>query len=268
MTESTFREAVSAAIAKIGDQITSGLDWVGGLFRLLGQAIVRGVRRPLGIYDVFYQITALGIRSLPLATVMSLFIGLVLTWQFGEALLGFGAKNAVGQAAALALVRELVPGILALTVGAKMATGMAAELGSMKVSEQIDAIASLGADPVKKLIWPRLVAATVSLPLLTVWGNVLALAGGALIADWVFDVPADYFYETYIDELWPSDYLSGLAKSLVFGMLVGAIGCYQGFTTKYGTEAVGLSTTNTVVATSVSILASDFVLTTIFLPIS
>lgn len=263
----SFKEAFSAAIARVGDTITSGLDWVGGMFRLLGQALVRGVRRPFAIYDIFYQITALGVRSLPLATVMSVFIGLVLTWQFGEALMGFGAKNAVGQAAALALVRELVPGLLALTVGAKMATGMAAELGSMKVSEQIDAIASLGADPIKKLIWPRLVAATVSLPLLTVWGNVLALAGGAVIADAVFDVPADYFYETYIDELWPSDYLSGLAKSLVFGMLVGVIGCYQGFTTKYGTEAVGISTTNTVVATSVSILASDFVLTTIFLPV-
>lgn len=97
-------------------------------------------------------------RSIPLATLMGVFVGMALTWQFGEALMGFGAKNAVGSAAALALVRELVPTIMALTVGAKIATGMTAELGSMKVSEQIDVIASLGADPVKKLIgrgWPR-----------------------------------------------------------------------------------------------------------------
>jgi phospholipid/cholesterol/gamma-HCH transport system permease protein len=173
------------------------------------QAVLSGMRRPLGIYDIFYQIVALGIRSMPLATLMGVFVGMALTWQFGEALMSFGAKNAVGSAAALALVRELVPTIMALTVGAKIATGMTAELGSMKVSEQIDAIASLGADPVKKLIWPRLAAATIALPLLCVYGNVLALGGGALIADTVFDVPAGYFYETYVDELYPMDYISG-----------------------------------------------------------
>lgn len=265
---SSFSESAKNVLASVGDVLTSGLGWVGGICRLLWDATIRGARRPFGIHDIFYHMVSLGVRSLPLATVMSLFVGMVLTWQFGEALIGFGAKNAIGYASSLALVRELVPVILALTVGAKMATGMTAELGSMKVSEQIDAIASLGADPIKKLIWPRLVAATWSLPILAVWGNVLALASGAVIADIVFDVPADYFYETYVDELWPSDYLSGLGKSVVFGLLVGLIGCYQGLTTKYGTEAVGISTTNTVVATSVSILSMDFILTTIFLPVS
>src|SRR5690606_26313613 len=138
----------------------------------------------------------------------------------------------VGSAAALALVRELVPTLMALTVGAKIATGITAELGSMKVSEQIDAIASLGADPLKKLVWPRLVASTLTLPLLNAYGNVLALLGGAFIAELVFDVPSEYFYETYIDELYPMDYISGLVKSFTFGLLVGLIGCYQGFQTK------------------------------------
>ncbi len=254
-------------IERLGGNIVAGIQWAGGVARLLGMAVSVGLRRPFGTYDIFYQVVALGIKSLPLASLMSVFIGLVLTWQFGEALMDFGAKNAIGYAAALALVRELVPGILALTVGAKMATGITAELGSMKVSEQIDAIASLGADPIKKLVWPRLVAATITLPLLAVLGNLLALGGGAMIADLVFDVPMAYFYETYVDELWPMDYLSGLIKSTVFGALIGLIGSYQGFTTKFGTEAVGVSTTNTVVATSVSILVADFILTTIFLPV-
>ncbi|MCA9689442.1 MAG: ABC transporter permease [Nannocystaceae bacterium] len=251
----------------MGETILAGIEWAGGIARLLLISIGVGVRRPYGVYDIFYQIVALGVRSLALTTIMSIFIGIVLTWQFGEALMDFGAKNAVGSAASLALVRELVPGILALTVGARMATGMAAELGSMKVSEQIDAIASLGADPIKKLVWPRVVAATVALPLLSVWGNILALGGGGVIADLVFDVPFMYFYETYVDQLVIFDYVSGLTKSLVFGLLIGLIGCYQGFTTKHGTEAVGISTTNTVVATSVMILLMDFILTTIFLPI-
>ena len=188
-------------------------------------------------------------------------------YQFGEALMWFGAKNAVGSAASLALVREIVPVILALTVGAKIATGMTAELGSMKVSEQIDAIASLGADPVKKLVWPRIVAATVALPFLSVLGNIIAMASGGVIADMVFDVPFAYFYETYVTQLTPFDYISGLLKSLVFGVLVGLIGCYQGFETKFGTEAVGISTTKTVVAISIVILFTDFVMTMMFLPV-
>jgi phospholipid/cholesterol/gamma-HCH transport system permease protein len=251
----------------IGSSIRSGVDWAGGIALLFGRAVLSGLRRPFGIYDIFYQIVALGIRSMPLATLMAVFVGMALTWQFGEALMGFGAKNAVGSAAALALVRELVPTIMALTVGAKIATGMTAELGSMKVSEQIDAIASLGADPIKKLVWPRLVAATMALPLLCMYGNILALGGGAIIADVVFDVPAGYFYETYVDELYPMDYISGLVKATCFGGLTGIIGCFQGFQTKFGTEAVGISTTNTVVATSVAIIVMDFILTMIFLPV-
>jgi phospholipid/cholesterol/gamma-HCH transport system permease protein len=251
----------------IGAAIRAGIDWAGGISLMLGRSFARGFQRPWGIYDIFYQVVSLGVRSMPLATLMAVFVGMALTWQFGEALMGFGAKNAVGSAASLALVRELVPTLMALTVGAKLSTGMTAELGSMKVSEQIDAIASLGADPIKKLVWPRLVASMLTLPLLNMYGNVLALGGGAFIADLVFDVPAEYFYETYIDELNPMDYISGLVKSFTFGLLVGIIGCYQGFQTKFGTEAVGISTTNTVVATSVAIIVFDFVLTTIFLPV-
>ncbi len=254
-------------ISAMGSTIREGIEWTGGISRLFVIAVSQGLRRPFGIYDIFYQVVAQGIRSMPLAIIMSLFIGMVLTYQFGEALMWFGAKNAVGSAASLALVREIVPVILALTVGAKIATGMTAELGSMKVSEQIDAIASLGADPVKKLVWPRIVAATVALPLLSVLGNIIAMASGGAIADMVFDVPFAYFYETYITQLTPFDYVSGLIKSLVFGVLVGLIGCYQGFQTKFGTEAVGISTTNTVVATSIVILFMDFVLTMMFLPI-
>ncbi len=255
------------AIESIGGQIRSGVDWAGGVSVMLGRSVAIGLRRPWGVYDIFYQIVALGIRSIPLSTLMAVFVGMALTWQFGEALMGFGAKNAVGSAASLALVRELVPALMALTVGAKIATGITAELGSMKVSEQIDAIASLGADPLKKLVWPRLIASMLTLPLLNAYGNVLALGGGAFIADLVFDVPAPYFYETYIDELYPMDYISGIVKSLTFGLLVGLIGCFQGFQTKFGTEAVGISTTNTVVATSVAIIVFDFILTTIFLPV-
>lgn len=254
-------------ITNLGKSINAGVLWTGGMAMMLARALVRGPRRPWSFYDTSYQVLQLGIRSMPLATMMSVFVGMILAWQFGEALADFGAKNSIGNVTSLALVRELVPTLLAVTVGTKMATGMTAELGSMKVTEQIDAISALGADPIKKLVWPRLVAATIAMPLLVAWGNVVAMGGGMLIADTVFDVPASYFYATYIDELEPIHYIMSQTKALVFGALAGIIGCYQGFSTKFGTEAVGISTTETVIAVSVLVLVADFALTTIFMPV-
>lgn len=252
------------ALARFGQLVLSGLEWMGGLTRLGLRAVAVGPRRPWGIDDIARQMIEMGVRSLPIATFMSLFIGMILAWQFGWALQDFGATMALGDVTSIALVGELVPTLLALTVGSKMAAGMAAELGSMKVTEQIDAVAALGADPVKKLVWPRVVAATLSLPLLAAWGNIIALLGGMLVGEWQYDVPAGYFYETYVDELTPMNYISSIVKATVFGGLVGIIGSYQGINTKHGTEAVGVSTTQTVVATSVCVIVADFYLTMVF----
>jgi phospholipid/cholesterol/gamma-HCH transport system permease protein len=164
----------------------------------------------------------------------------------------------------LGLVPELVPTMLAITVGVKMAAGMTAELGSMKVTEQIDAVAALGADPYKKLVWPRLVASTIVLPLLVALGNVVALLGGMIIGEWIYGVPAGYFYATYIDELEPLNYVASTVKGVLFGVIVGTIGCYQGFNTKIGTEAVGAATTDTVAATAIMIIIADFYLNMLF----
>ncbi|EDM80416.1 putative ABC transporter, permease protein [Plesiocystis pacifica SIR-1] len=251
----------------VGANINETIRWCGGMAVMFGQAMARGPRRPWGLFDISYQILQLGIRSIPVTTMMSIFVGMILAWQFGEALADFGATNSIGYVTSLALVRELVPTLLAVTVGTKMATGMTAELGSMKVTEQIDAIAALGADPIKKLVWPRLVAACVAMPLLVAWGNVIAMLGGMLISEAVFDIPAGYFYNSYIDELEPIHYVMSQTKALVFGALAGIIGCYQGFSTKFGTEAVGQSTTETVIAVSVLVLIADFALTALFIPI-
>lgn len=251
-------------IERFGSLVLAGLEWIGGLSRLSLRALAVGPKRPVGIDDIARQLVEQGIRSMPISTFLALFIGMILAWQFGWALKDFGATMAIGYATSIALVGELIPTMLALTVGAKMAAGMTAELGSMKVTEQIDAVAALGADPFKKLVWPRVASATLALPLLVVWGNVLGLLGGMIIAEGVYGVPAGYFYETYIDELKPMDYLCSMVKGTTFGFLVGAIGCYQGFNTGHGTEAVGVSTTETVVATSICIIIADFYLTMVF----
>lgn len=251
-------------ISRLGQIVVGGLEWLGGLAGLVGKLVKVGPRRPWGIDDIAAQMVHLGLRSLPIALFMSLFIGMILAVQFGSALQDFGAIMALGDASSLALVRELVPTLLALTVGSKMAAGISAELGSMKVTEQIDAVAALGADPIKKLVWPRVVAATWSQPLLVVLGNVIALLGGMLIGEWVYGVPSGYFYEMYIEELSPTDYIQSLVKGTVFGWLVGLIGCFQGFNTKFGTEAVGVATTETVVAISIWVIIADFFITMMF----
>jgi len=252
---------------QVGAQITEFLSWVGGMSSMLARALWHGPRRPVGLRDIAEQVMQLGLQSLAMATFMALFMGMIFSWQFGEAVAAFGATQAIGGVSALALVREIVPTVLALTVGAKMATGMTAELGSMKVTEQIDAIGSLGADPIKKLVWPRIVASTLSLPLLVVWGNIVALLGGMVIAQLIFNLPAEYFYETYIAKLVPGFYVTGLVKATVFGLIAGLVGCYQGFNTKFGTEAVGIATTETVVAMSLSTIIADFALTVILIPV-
>ncbi len=251
-------------LERFGALVLSGLEWMGGLARMLIRVIRVGPRRPFALDDIAHQMVELGVRSLPIATLITLFIGMILTWQFGWGLVDFGATMALGNVVSLGLVPELVPTIIAITVGVKMAAGMTAELGSMKVTEQIDAVAALGADPYKKLVWPRITASTLTVPLLIAWGNIIAMLGGMIVAEWIYGVPAGYFYETYIDELEPLNYLASSVKGVLFGLLVGSIGCYQGFNTKIGTEAVGAATTDTVAATAIIIVIADFYLNMLF----
>lgn len=251
-------------IERFGAIVLSGLEWTGGVARLVMRVARVGPRPPFGFDDILHQTVELGVRSLPISMLITLFIGMILTWQFGWGLVDFGATMALGNVVSLGLVPELVPAMLALTVGVKMAAGMTAELGSMKVTEQIDAVAALGADPYKKLVWPRICASTISLPLLIGLGNLIAMLGGMMIAEWKYGVPAGYFYETYIDELEPLNYIASPIKGITFGALVGIIGCYQGFNTKFGTEAVGAATTDTVASTAIVIIIADFYLNNLF----
>lgn len=251
-------------LERFGGLVVSGLEWLGGLARLALRVLRVGPRRPFGLDDIAHQTVELGVRSLPMTMLITLFIGMILTWQFGWGLIDFGMVMTVGRVVSLGLVPELVPTMVAITVGVKMAAGMTAELGSMKVTEQIDAVAALGADPYKKLVWPRIVASTVAVPLLVALGNVIAMLGGMIIAEWIYGVPAGYFYETYIDELEPLNYVAAVVKGVLFGALVGLIGCYQGFNTKIGTEAVGAATTDTVAATAIVVVIADFYLNMLF----
>ncbi len=243
----------------------NALDALGGCFVLAGRGLVRGLRPPVEVGPLLDQVESLGVRSLSIATFTAVFAGLVICLQFGFFLGRFGVAHTVGKVAILTIFRELGPVLTALTVGSRIGSGIAAELGSMKVTEQLDAIRALGADPVKKLVSPRLWACIIVLPLLTVLADVMGMAAGAAVVDFEYHIPVVQFYESALDTVDLKDFLSGVGKSVVFGAIVGAVGCYQGFAVKGGTEGGGRATTETVAVSSVGVLVADFFLTKLLL---
>lgn len=252
---------LSDMLASVGRRVMDTAQWLGSIALLSMWTILRMVTPPYGIRDIIIQMDLLGVRSLRIALLTAAASGAVLTLQFGYGLAKFGAKDYVGPVVAISLLRELAPVLTALIVGGRIGSGMAAELGSMKVGEQIDAIRALGADPIRKLIVPRLAASLIVIPLLTVMANMIGLLASAALASSQFDVAPLFFYQSILDVVVMSDLTSGLLKSVVFGFLVAMIGCYQGFSTQGGTQGVGLSTTGTVELISISVLLSDFFLT-------
>ena len=243
----------------------NALDALGGCCVLAGRGLVRGLRPPVELGPLFYQVESLGVRSLSIASFTAIFAGLVICLQFGFFLGRFGVGHTVGKVAVLTIFRELGPVLTALTVGSRIGSGIAAELGSMNVTEQLDAIRALGADPVKKLVSPRLWACIIVLPLLTVLADVMGMAAGAAVVDFEYHIPLVQFYESALDTVDLKDFFSGVGKAVVFGAIVGAVGCYQGFRVTGGTEGVGRATTETVAVASVAVLVADFFLTKLLL---
>jgi len=227
-------------------------------------ALSHCARPPIYLRLIGRQMIDIGYYSLPVVGLTALFTGMVLALQSAVNMARFGAENYVGPIVALSMLRELGPVLTAILVGGKVASGITAELGSMKVTEQIDALRALGVNYVKRLIVPRLLAALVVFPLVTILADAVGLFGGMLIV--VFDRAVDgYLYWNTIS-YWVvmRDFLTGLAKSVVFGALVTLIGCYNGLGTEGGTEGLGRSTTDTVVQVAMAVIISDFFLTKLF----
>jgi len=257
-----------AALARRPRFGSNGLAQVGGLALMLAQALRRSVRRPLGLLAIASQIEALGVRSLSIATLTGTFAGLVISVQFAFFFARFGMQQSVGKVVVLTLFRELAPVLTALTVGARIGSGITAELGSMKVTEQLDAVRMLGADPVKKLAAPRILACAVVLPALTVLSDLFGLVAGAWVVSLEYDVAMRDFLETAIRTADVLDFTSGVIKAAFFGLIIGTVGCFKGFHVKGGTEGVGVATTETVALAAVLVCISDFLLTKLLLVFS
>ena len=235
-------------------------------FTLLGWRALRNLpSRPRYVADTFAQMDNIGVGSLPIVMLASFFIGAVLVLQTADQFVRFGSPGLTGDVVSLALVREIGPVIIALLVAGRCSSGIASELGSMLVSEQIDAMRALGTDPLKKLVIPRLVATVLMLPLLTVVGDFVGLVGGLAASTIVIRLnPVQYWTRAYL-AIEFGDALQGLVKPFVFGFIVALVGCYYGLTTRGGTQGVGRSTTQAVVAASVLILVTNLFVTRILL---
>jgi phospholipid/cholesterol/gamma-HCH transport system permease protein len=222
---------------------------------------------PHYIDDTFTQMDSIGFGSLPIVILTGFFTGCVLTLQSATSLKEFGAVNMTGRLVALSMVKELGPVLTGLMVSGRNASGMASELGSMKVSEQIDAMRALGTDPIRKLVTPRVVATICMLFFLTIISDACGIAGGALVAVGLLGLNGSAFFHTAFRSLVHGDVIEGLSKPLFSGFLIATIGCFYGLRTTGGTQGVGRATTRAVVTSSVLIILFDFLVTKLMIGI-
>jgi phospholipid/cholesterol/gamma-HCH transport system permease protein len=252
-------------LERLGEHILDTVESSGRFARLVGATTRSAFRVHLPLREIVRQLEAIGIRSITIVVLTALFTGMVLALQTGIALARFGATPYVGSVIGLSLARELGPVLTALMVGGRVGAGITAEIGSMQVTEQVDAIRSMGADPVQKLVLPRVVAATIALPLLTTFAILLGVVGGLAIANAQFHITPSFYLETVFYAVEIEDVFSGLAKTFAFGWIIAMVACFEALETTGGTVGVGRATTRTVVVASVSVLISDFFLTQLML---
>ena len=237
---------------------------VGQLSSLTARAFAAMVAPPYRVGSWVRQAEQIGVRSLLVAGITTTFTGMVLALQTAYSLPNLGVKFYVGTLVSKSIVRELGPVLVALIVGGRIGAGMTAEIGTMKVTEQIDALRSMACDPVKELVAPRLIATIVMLPALTVIGDLLGILGGLAVAVFQLNITGAFYINQVLDALTLQDVCSGIGKSFFFAYFITIIGCYNGLTTRGGADGVGRATTNTVVFASILVLVSDFFLTKLF----
>jgi phospholipid/cholesterol/gamma-HCH transport system permease protein len=248
-----------------GGRIVRAVSHVGGVTTLSLRTFRALFTTRFEFRAFIYQLEQMGVKSFGIAAATAVFVGIVMAIQFAFSLERFGARDSVGRIVGLSEARELAPSLTALVVGSRIGAGIAAELGSMAVTEQIDAIRALGADPVKKLVVPRMLAGICLMPMLTVFAFVLGTASAALVCNLTFGISVPFFWTSALDSVWVEDFLSGVGKTPFFGFLIAMMGCHFGMTTRGGTEGVGRSTTTSVVVCAIGVLVADSVLTQLFL---
>lgn len=251
----------------IGDSVISLFRSLGGMALLTKQVFKELFVPPYYFGLTAEQIVVIGVQSLLLVAITGITSGAVMTLQFGYGLEKFGGKLYIPKVVGLSIIREMGPVFTSLMVAGRMGSGIAAEIGSMKVTQQIDAIRALGTSPIKRIVIPRLLAMIICLPLLTLFADMMGLFSGMLVGLEI-GLGAHFFIEKTFEGLRFNDYWTGTAKTVFFGFFIVIIACYRGLNTEGGTRGVGDSTTWVVVYSSIAIMVGDFFLTKLFMYIS
>jgi phospholipid/cholesterol/gamma-HCH transport system permease protein len=264
---------VEEFLTQVGDAATGGLSYVGALALLAGRAgyftVIGPFRgQPMRFRAFIAQGMEVGVRALPILSLITFFIGLILALQGAYELRTFGALNLVATAVALGMTRELGPLITAVLVIGRSGSAFAAEIGTMKVNEELDALQTMAIGPIPYLVTPKFLAMMVMVPCLTIWANFMGIMGGALFGVTEADFTFGGYIKASLDALFLRDVMTGLVKSLMFGITIAAVGCYEGLSTGAGAEQVGRSTTRAVVMSIFLVVMVDVIFTAIFFFIS
>jgi phospholipid/cholesterol/gamma-HCH transport system permease protein len=256
-------------LSQIGGSVIDGVAYLGALTSLGGRAAYytfigpfRG--RPLRLQRAFTQAMDVGVRALPILSLITFFIGLILALQAAYELKKFGAMNLVATAVAISMTRELGPLITAIVVIGRSGSAFAAEIGTMKVTEEIDALETMAISPIHFLVTPKFLAMIVMLPCLTIWANSMGILGGALFGVVQADFTVMRYIQASVESLFVRDIVTGLIKSVMFGITITAVGCFEGLSTGAGAEQVGHSTTRAVVMSIFLVVVVDLVFTLLF----
>lgn len=252
-------------LIRIGRKVLEYAEYIGGTAVLTYRCAVVVFRGDVQFRPVMEQIYYLGVKSLSLTNLVAVFTGMVLALQFIVGLERFGLQLYAGQVVGISIARELGPVLTALMVAARVGSGIAAELGSMTVTEQVLAIEAMGANPIAKLVVPRVLVTTIVTPVLTIIADVIGILGGMVVSMIEAGVSARFYIDQVLRTVQIDDFGSGITKTVFFGFFIGIISCYQGLKTSYGTQGVGLSTTRSVVISSIAIFVGDYFLTKTFL---
>ena len=248
------------ATAKAGSWAVEQCWYAGGLSLLLAQTVSGAVTPPLRVQAFIHELWKIGVKSWFIVAVSSVFIGMVLAFQSAYQMQKIAAEIYIASLVALSVVREIGPVITALIVAGRVGSSIAAELGTMKVTEQIDAIKASGSDPVRYLVAPRFIAATLMMPLLTIIADLSAFIGGFIVAVYLVKVNSVDYINSAQQLLKLNDIYGGVFKSLIFGMIISTIACYKGMRTRNGAKGVGEATTSSVVISLISLFVANYFL--------
>ncbi len=254
-------------VDKIGRAVLRFFTTTGRILLFAIEAIAKCCTRPFYLSQLYRQLVEIGFYSLPVVALTTLFSGMVIALQTYTGFAGISAENAVAMVVLISVARELAPVMAGLMVAGRIGAAMAAELGTMRVSEQIDALSTLQTNPIKYLIVPRIVAGVIMVPILVLIGDIIGICGGYLIGVSKLDFNASTYLISTWQYLQASDIISGMVKAGVFGFIITLMGCYHGYHSKGGAQGVGQATTNAVVSASILILIFNYILTELFFSI-